>query len=267
MICSSILSGLMLIALTILHARGESITEKKPEFRRYFEEFSVRGSFLLYDLQNDTFSVYNITRAKERFIPASTFKIVHSLIALETEVVLDEHEIIAWDKVDRKWQEWNQDLDMRTAMKHSAVWVYQTFARKIGREMMQDYIDSVNYGNRNISGDIDTFWLEGGLKISSVEQIEFLRQLYEDDLPFSQWTLNIVKDILMLGQTKTHTLYAKTGWAHKIKPQIGWYVGYVEKKGNVYFFATNIERESSEQSLGKLAMTITRNILEELRVL
>lgn len=242
-------------------------TEEQQEFRKYFEEFNVHGSFLFYDLKADTFTGYNVARTKRRFIPASTFKILHSLIALETGVVRDEHEIIPWDGVDRGWEEWNQDLDMRTAIKYSAVWVYQTFARKIGRKIMQEYVGAVNYGDKNISGNIDNFWLEGRLKISSVEQIEFLKQLYEDDLPFSQWAMEIVRDILIVEQTNSYILRAKTGWAQRLSPQIGWYVGYVEKKGNTYFFATNVEREHSEQSLAKMAMTITTNILKALNAL
>ena len=156
---------------------------------------------------------------------------------------------------------------MRTATEHSAVWFYQELARRIGRDRMQHYVDAVGYGNRDISGEIDSFWLEGGLRISPDEQIEFLRRLYADDLPFSARSMTIVKDIITLEETDDYTLRAKTGWAQRVHPQIGWFVGYVEKDGDVHFFATNVESATPDEHFGSSKVEITKEILRDLQVI
>ena len=192
---------------------------------------------LIYDLNKNEYIQYNSERCNESFIPASTFKILNSLIALETGVIKDENEVIPWDSVNRQYDKWNMDQTLRTAIKYSAVWAYQEIARKIGEQRMQHYVDSVKYGNCNIGGGIDRFWLDGDLRITPLQQVEFLRRLYSDDLPFSKRNLDIVKDIMINDQTGNYILRGKTGWAGTT----GWYVGYLEENDNVYFFANNID--------------------------
>ena len=238
-----------------------------PDFSRYFQERNVKGAFLLYDADKAEFISYcPDQRCEQRFIPASTFKLLNAQIALETGVIADENEIIPWDGVERGIAAWNQDHNLRTAMQNSVVWFYQELAHRIDPERMQHYIDLVGYGNRDISGP-DPFWLEGNLRISQAEQIEFLRRLYEEDLPFSQSTMQTVKDIILLEETPAYRLSGKTGWASSVDPDVGWFVGYVEKNSNVYYFATNIDDEGSEESLGKISREITEGILAELGIL
>jgi len=122
-------------------------------------------------------------------------------------------------------------------------------------------------GDQDISGEIDSFWLEGGLRISQEEQIQFLGRLYEGDLPFSDRAMDIVREIIVLEETEEYKLSGKMGWASRVEPQIGWFVGYLEEDGNVYFFATNVEREEASESLGWVSLEITRGILEEMGLL
>jgi len=144
----------------------------RPDWAKHFQAFNVNGSFVLYDLNRNQFSRYNPERCAERFIPASTFKIVNALIGLETGVIPDPDYTIQWDGATYDVPAWNQDHTLRTAMQNSVVWYYQELARRVGRDKMQPYLDAANYGNRDISGQIDSFWLEGGLKISPNEQID-----------------------------------------------------------------------------------------------
>ena len=72
-----------------------------------------------------------------RFLPASTFKIVHSLIGLETGRITDENMVINWDGTDHGNPDWNKDLTMEEAFKVSAVPYYKAVAKKIGRDTMQ----------------------------------------------------------------------------------------------------------------------------------
>lgn len=238
---------------------------QRPDFGKYFQQANVKGTFILYDLKKDQYLVYNSKRANTRIIPASTFKIFNSLVALETGSVKDENEVIKWDGVKREFPAWNRDQTMRTAIKGSVVWFYQELARRIGQERMQHYINLANYGNRDISGGIDQFWLQGGLRISPKEQIDLLVKLYRNELPFSQRTMDIVKDILINEKTNNYVLRGKTGWAGEFTPQVGWYVGYLERGGKVYFFALNLDITKPEDTKARIA--ITKSILRDMGLL
>ncbi|MEZ4884213.1 MAG: class D beta-lactamase [Chitinophagales bacterium] len=229
---------------------------------REFIKEGVKGSFLLYDWNAKDYIVdYDPQRNEHPYIPASTFKIFNSLVALEEGVVKDEKQVIKWDGVDRGWDKWNRNHDMESAIQYSAVWFYQVLARKIGAKKMQSWIDKVGYGNQDISENIDDFWLEGNLRITPKEQIEFLSRLYSNDLPFSQRSMDIVKKILIIEQNNQFTMRAKTGWAQLFDPQIGWWVGYIETGDNAYFFCINIDITEEKQAAAR--MRITRAILSQ----
>jgi beta-lactamase class D len=245
---------------------AKNVWQERPDFGKYFQQANVKGTFILYDLKKNHYLVYNAKRANTRFIPASTFKIFNSLVALETGVVRDENEVIKWDGVKRDFPEWNRDQTMRTAIADSVVWFYQELARRIGQERMQHYIDLANYGNRDISGGIDQFWLQGGLRISPREQIDLLVKLYRNELPFSKRTMGIAKDILINEKTNNYVLRGKTGWVWEFTPQVGWYVGYLERGGNVpYFFAINLDITKPEDTKARVA--ITKSILRDMGLL
>jgi beta-lactamase class D len=238
--------------------------QTRPEWEKYFRAFNVTGAFVLYDLNRNQSIRYNPARCAARFIPASTFKIMNALVGLETGVIPDADYVIKWDGTHYDIPEWNQDHTLRTATQQSVVWYYQELARRVGKEKVQHYVDAVNYGNRDLSGRIDSFWLDGGLRISPDEQVDFLKRLYQGDLPFSARTMNIVKDILVLEKTDAYTLSVKTGWAQRVSTQIGWWVGYVETRDNVYFFANNFESSAPDANFGAAREGITRDILREL---
>ena len=225
---------------------------------------AVPSSF--YDLAHDHYIRYNPEQCSERFLPASTFKIINSLIALETGVIPDENYVIEWDGTQYEIPAWNQDHDMRTAMQNSVVWYYQELARRVGKEKMQNYIDAVGYGNQDISGEIDPFWLNGALRISADEQVEFLKRLYQGDLPFSERSMEIVRDIMVLEKTDLYQLSGKTGTGLVDDLYLGWFVGYLEEDNNVYFFATNIQGTSPDAK-GSIVKEITLNILQDIELL
>ncbi len=238
--------------------------EVKPELGNFFQSYS--GAFVLYDLNNNRYVRYNPERGSERFLPASTFKIMNSLIGLETGVIPDENYVIAWDGTPYEIPAWNQDHSLKTAFQNSVVWYFVELARRVGKEKIQQYVDEVGYGNQDISGQSEAFWLYGNLRISADEQVEFLKRLYQEDLPFSQRSMRIVKEIMLLETTSTYKLSGKTGAGQAGGLNIGWFVGYVEKDGNVFFFATNIESESPEAQ-GVKAKEISLDVLHGLDVL
>ena len=258
-------SYLILVLLIVSSIYPQKVDERK-DLKKYFDEYGHEGCFVLYDLNKDTYTKYNSKRCSERFIPASTFKIFNSLVGLETGFVKDEFEVFKWDSVKRFYDKWNKDLDMVNAFKYSSVWYYQELAKRIGLKKMQKYISENHYGNEDISGGIDQFWLDGGLRISADEQIELLKKLYYNKLKFSQRSMDILKRIMIYEKSKEYIIRAKTGWALRVEDQIGWFVGYVEKGNDVYFFATNIESKKPEEGFVS-RKEITFKILKVLDIL
>ena len=235
----------------------------RDDFGRHFAAYGVSGCFVLYDLNADAFTFYDRNRCRERFVPASTFKIVNALIALDTGVATDGDYTIAWDGKSRGIAVWDRDHTLGSAFAVSAVWYYQEIARRIGPDRMQSYLDAIGYGNGDISGGIDQFWLTGGLRVSPVEQISLLVRLYRNQLPVSVRSQEIVKDIMVQRQGEGYVLRGKTGWK-TLDREIGWYVGYVEKDGAAYFFATNVESAIGNKDFVRSRQEITEKILREL---
>ena len=233
------------------------VIEESPDLEKFFQGYS--GAFVLYDLNNDRYTRHAPEQCAERLLPASTFKILNSLIGLETGLIPDENYVIRWDGTPYPNSSWNQDHTLKTAFQNSVVWYYQELARRVGRGKMQYYVDAADYGNKDISGKIDSFWLDGGLRISADEQVEFLKRLYLGELPFSQRSIKIVKEILVLEDTGTYRLSGKTGAGQMGALNVGWFVGYVEEQGNAYFFAANIKGPGSDAN-GTRAKEIARGI-------
>ncbi len=237
-------------------------------FDSVFSHYGVTGSFSLYNLKSNTYILWNESQFDSLYTPASTFKIPNSLFALETGVILDENEIIPWDSVVRWLPAWNRDHNLRDAFKNSTVWFYQELARRIGRERMQEFISAIGYGNQDISGALDSFWLNGVLKISPRGQITMLVNLYNNTLPFSQRTMDIVKKIMIREKTENYTLRAKTGWSTQEKRDIGWFVGFVERSDNVWFFACCIQApDETIPDFTEIRLKITNEILRGMGIL
>lgn len=243
-------------------APSRSAISERPDWKTLYDRAGVHGCFILYDLRADRMQVYNPERADSAFLPASTFKIFNSLVALETHVVRDENDTIRWDGVQRPIAGWNGDQNMRSAIRFSTVWFYQELARRIGTERMQDYLARAHYGNENLSGGIDRFWLDGGLRISPREQIAFLQRLHAGDLPFSPRTIQTVRDILILEKTEEYVFRGKTGWSTRPERETGWFVGYLERGPEVYFFANCIDIHGEDDARARIG--ITREILQSM---
>ena len=225
------------------------------------------GAFVLFDMQKEKYFRYNQPRCAERFLPASTFKIPNSLIGLETGVITNENFVIKWDGVKRWNDEWNKDHTLATAIKFSVVPYYQELTRRAEREKLNIYLKTIGYGNQTIGKKVDMLWLDNSLKISADEQISFLKRFYEYKLPFAKRSVDIVKKIMPEEKYPNLLLKFKTGAGTKEDGTwIGWIVGYVEKKGNVYLFAFNIEAETFEE-VRDLRDNLSKKILTELKMI
>ncbi len=188
------------------------------------------------------------TRNDERENPCSTFKILNSMIALDSGVINDENETIKWDGVARQYPFWNRDHTMRSAIGVSAVWFYQELARRIGAARMKAYVGRAGYGNADTSHTLSDFWLGGGsLKISLNEQAAFLERLLQDALPFSPRAMHTVRDIMTLKKEKDFLLAGKTGSCNGV----GWFVGFTQTPEETRVFAFNIKGEGADGSQAK----------------
>jgi beta-lactamase class D len=265
-----ILSSIVINSQTAIIAAPTQINNQSVNFSRHFQSLGVEGSITISDTNHNRTYQHNPQRNATAFLPASTFKILNSLIALETGVIANENAILTWDGITRTVPDWNRDLNMKEAIKISAVWFYQVLARRVGHPTMQKWVSQVGYGNQKIGAatDIDKFWLQGELRITPQEQIKFLQSLGNNTLPFSVKSTSIVKNILIQEQTSKFTLRGKTGtvsFAEETKPQIGWYVGYLEQGKNTYFFATNLEMHNKKDAAARIE--ITRRCLKDLGLL
>ncbi len=256
------LSAVLAVSMiTVLSSCSVNQAKIDNSLKKYFDSANVDGCFSMVNNQNGKVTVYNMKLDTERVLPASTFKIVNSLIGLETGRITDEKMVIKWDGVKRWNEDWNKDLTMEQAFKVSAVNYYQEVARRIGRDTMQMWLDSLHYGNMKINGPIDSFWLNNTLKISPDEQLGLVKKLYFDKLPFQKRTQQIVKDVMLQENNTQYKLSYKTGWGYD--EMIGWVVGWIEENRHVYFFVLQVRGHDKKMDMATVRMKILKDILTQ----
>ncbi len=229
-------------------------------FSAFFQGF--QGSFVLYDKNNGIYTVYNEKDAENRVSPDSTYKIYSALIALEEKVITPEASVLKWDKTIYPIEEWNRNQNLDTAMQYSANWYFHALNKQVGFSKEQEYLRDIEYGNCDFSGGEDRFWLESSLKISPLEQVMLLDKFHSGSLGFQKAYTDSVKQAIALSDNGEAALYGKTG-SGDINGEIrnGWFVGYVEKEENTYFFACHITGE--DNAGGSMASQIALSILAE----
>ncbi|HEY2407069.1 MAG TPA: penicillin-binding transpeptidase domain-containing protein [Polyangiaceae bacterium] len=250
-------------------AQGASEPKELKLSADYFGAERVHGGIAIYDTQNAELACTNRSLCNEQRLPASTFKIVNSIIALETGVIDDAETKLPWDGKQYSVPEWNQDNTLRSAVRVSCVPCFQAIARKIGTARLRDWVTRLDYGNHDIAGTPDRFWLDGALRVTPLEQIDFLRRLDGGKLPISPRTLEIVRDVLTLDVGPDFVLRGKTGSV--MPPQdpmeAGWFVGWVERGDRRVFFATLIDSHEAGVDVLPVRRLITERVLRELQVL
>lgn len=236
------------------------------ELKAAYDKVNSQGVFLLKGQKKEGYHYSNPLLADSLYSPASTFKIINSIIALETGVVKTIHDTVAWDGVIRERKEWNKDTDMKSAFANSTVWYYQQVARKIGMITMQKWLDSLAYGIGSVK-TIDKFWLNNELKISPQQQLEFMEKLALRKLPLHMETYAAIEEIMQKETRGTSVLYAKTGWGYDGR-DLGWYVGYVRSSEGVYPFV-NLMISGAEVSpdFGSARIYIVRNVFNNLGIM
>ncbi len=247
----------LLSALLLAGVSGAVETREEPGWGRFFENRKLPGTMVVLDEAKGVMHVWNTKRAETPFSPASTFKIPNALIALDPKVVKDLDEVIPYGGTKEFIKEWERDMNLREAMKLSNVAVFHQVARRIGMERMRAKLIAFDYGNKETGDDIgQRFWLTGPLKISAIGQVEFLTKLAKGRLPVSAESVAQVKALIRYGEKNGAVIYAKTGWVGRQEPQTGWWVGWVEKDGNIFPFAMTAVIPTMEEAKQRVPVAL-----------
>lgn len=248
------------LSASALQAQEVSVNR---DWHDLFAQCNAAGTIVTYDSQTDSYVASDDSRFKQRFIPASTFKIAHTLFSLDSGVATRQPAIYKWSGSKQPFSAWETDQTLSTAFRKSVPWVYQELAKRIGDESEKRYLEKTSYGNQSTGGGVDQFWLTGDLAISAYEQIGFLRRLESDSLPFPIADQLFVKDLMLTDADPEVVLRAKSGWAFDKEPQIGWYVGWAEIGVRRIFFALNMTITDADKQLScrsKIARDVIRRI-------
>ncbi len=256
--------SLLLLVLFVSSSQASEFATERVDWKRHFDDAGAKGTIVVVDERPTSRGVFvhDAARAKARYSPASTFKVPHTLFALDAGAVSDEFQVFEWDGVRGTFAGHDQDQDLRSAMRHSTLWVYQRFAEHIGESRAGKYLRSIDYGNADPISPAGPYWIDGNLRISAEEQVAFLRRLYRNELPFAVEHQRLVKDLMINEAGYDWILRAKTGW----EGRYGWWIGWVEWGDGPVFFALNIDTPNRTEDLGK-RQSITKAILRSIQAL
>jgi bla regulator protein BlaR1 len=264
----TVITALVLGCIPVLSADAYTGTEydftaknvTTLDLSSYFKGYN--GCFVLYCLDSGQYCIYNREVGTRRVSPDSTYKIYSALAALETGAITPEASLLSWDGTSYPFEAWNQDQTLDTAMKRSVNWYFTSLDEKTGLPRLKQYLDTIGYGNRDLSGGLGRYWIQSSLKISPVEQVKLLTRFCQDELPFRQENIKAVKESLLLSSSSGASLYGKTGTGNVEGANVnGWFIGFVETGDETYVFATNIQ--GGTQANGSMAGKITLDILND----
>lgn len=255
-----------LALFALLQSCSQNNVKIDKNLKKYFDENKVEGCFALMDNGTGKFTVHNLGRFRDSsYLPASTFKIVNSLIGLQTGKISSDSMIIKWDGVKRRVEDWNQDLNMYNAFRFSSVYYYQEVAKRIGRDTMQFWLDSLKYGTQKITGPVDSFWLNNTLKITPDEELGLVKRLYFDQLPFFKTYQETVKRAMLFENNANYRMGYKTGWGFlENGHSLGWLVGWIEENKHPYFFVLNIESPDKDFDMWTVRIKMVKDMLRYL---
>lgn len=242
---------------------SDSLSISKGDWDTLFSD--INGCAVMYDLNADHYTVYNESEITHRVPPCSTVKIYSALNALEQGIITPANNTLPWDGNNREFAAWNQNQNLSTAMQQSANWYFQSLDQTAGVGQLSEFYQSINYGNTVIGNDAANYWNGSALKISALEQVELLVNLYTNSWGFNDENVTAVKNSMLLSASGDTALYGKTGTGRIDSTNIaGWFVGYVEQAGNTYFFAIYLYSDTGAD--GATATQIAMDILGSMGV-
>ena len=245
-------------------ALDEALNIREADFGSLFAEKD--GCAVVYDLNADSYLVYNRDEITRRLPPCSTYKIYSALNALELGIITPEASTLVWDGTRYGSEAWNADQNLNEAMGNSTNWYFQELDCRAGLDRLTEFYRKIGYGNCRVGGDVSTYWNGSALRISALEQVELLVKLYRNDFGVRDENLRTVLDAMGLFRRGDTAVYGKTGTGQLEGTNVaGWFVGFAEKAGNVYFFAVYLCAENGGD--GAAAADTAFAILEQLEIL
>ncbi len=261
---------LILFSIVLFASCSMNNIEEDDSLEKYFAKYNTEGTFGMFDNGSGRFTIYNLGRFRDSlYTPASTFKVVNSLIGLHTGVVNSEKDVYKWDGITRSIPEWNQDLIMEQAFRASAVPWFQQLARKIGKDTMQYWLDSIGYARQYKKPvitdlNLDTFWLDNSVRVSADEQLGLMKRLYFDQLPFQKRVHRVVKQMMLQEDNANYKLSYKTGLGiTHLGTQIGWVVGFIEENKHIYPFVLQMESKDRNFNMVPVRVEVLKEILKQ----
>lgn len=245
-------------ALTALFSCSVNKAKIDNDLKKYFDSANVQGCFTMLNNASGEVTVYNMTLDTQRFSPLATFQLVNALIGLQTGAITNDTMKVSWPKSIADAS--GETIDMKGAFKTNSYNYTSETAKRIGKDTLQNYIDSLGYGNKNIDGGADSFWLNNTLKISPDEQLGLMKRLYFEQLPFRKSSHQMVKDAMLQENNTNYKLsYCSASGKDENGHGIGWITGWVEENKHVYFFVTFTKGDGKEDA----ALSISKNILKQ----
>ncbi|MGN6533485.1 MAG: penicillin-binding transpeptidase domain-containing protein [Ginsengibacter sp.] len=227
------------------------------DLKKYFDSAHVDGSFSFLNNQLGDIMVYNMKLDTERLSPGTSFKIINTLIGVQAGKVMNENSVIKTDSGS------NNNITLKEAFNTSSVPYFQSLAQKIGKDTMKLWIDSISYGNKNVTGPVDSFWLNNALKISPDEQLGLMSKIYFEQLPFQKYAQQIVESLMLKEDNTLYKLSYATGTGIDEKNNsFGWTLGWIEENRHVYFFVTFIKSPDKNLDLNGTGVHISKSILK-----
>jgi len=228
------------------------------DLKKYFDSAHVDGSFSFLNNQLGDITVYNMKLDTERLSPGTSFKILNTLIGVQSGKITNENTTITDSGT-------NKSVSLKEAFNNSFVPYFQSLVRQIGRDTMKFWVDSISYGNKNINGTLDSFWLNNSLKISPDEQLGLMSKIYFDQLPFQKYAQQMVESLMLKEDNTLYKLSYATGTGVDEKNNsFGWTLGWVEENRHVYFFVTYIKTPDKNVDLEATGVHISKSILKEM---
>ncbi len=240
------------------------------DLKEYFQ--GISGCAVIYDENKNIYNFYNQELTEKRSSPLSTFKIISTLIGLDSDVLQSKDTLVSWDGIQYPVEDWNHDMTLEQAFKSSCVWYFRDVIDRVGKEEVQKALDELSYGNCDISQwqgsnvnngyeKLNGFWLESSLLISPKEQVDILQHIFSNETSMREKNINILKDIMEIDNfDNIAKVYGKTGTGYRGN---AWFIGMANKENNVYYFAIRLDDSNSDLCTGSKAKEIAINIINE----
>jgi beta-lactamase class D len=229
------------------------------DLKKYFDSAYVDGSFSFLNNQVGDITVYNMKLDTQRLSPGTSFKILNTLIGVQTGKITNENTVINTDSGADK------NITLKQAFNHSDVAYFQSLARKIGADTMKSWLKTISYGNKNITGAVDSFWLNNELKISPDEQLGLLSKIYFEQLPFQKYAQQMVESVMLQQDNTLYKLsYATGNGIDEKNNAFGWTLGWIEENRHVYFFVTYVKSPDKNLDLKSTGIHISKSILKNM---